>query len=134
MHPLTLQAIAEFPVITYHEGFTGRAGIDLVFAKADLILDITVSALDARVIKTYVELGLGVGLAASLAFNPERDTRLRLLDCSHLFEKNTTPISIRRRHYLQSYAYRFIELCLPSLNEQAIRAGVRPEPDVVLNG
>src|SRR5688500_11930944 len=86
--PLTLEAIAEFPIITYHEGFTGRAGIDQTFAKAGLSLDLTMSALDADVIKTYVELGLGAGLVASMAFNPARDTKLRLLDTSHLFEKN----------------------------------------------
>ena len=132
VHPLTLEAIAEFPIITYHEGFTGRTGIDQTFAKAGLILDIAMSALDADVIKTYVELGLGVGIVASMAFNPARDTRLNLLDSSHLFEKNTTNISVRRGHYLRGYAYRFIELCLPSLTEAAIRTGVKPEADVEL--
>lgn len=132
-HPLTLEAIAEFPIITYHEGFTGRAGIDETFAKAGLILDIAMSALDADVIKTYVELGLGIGIVASMAFNPARDTRLNLLDSSHLFQKNTTNISVRRGHYLRGYAYRFIELCLPSLTEAAIRYGVRPVADVGLD-
>lgn len=126
MQLLTLEAIAEFPIITYHEGFTGRAGIDQTFAKAGLSLDLAMSALDADVIKTYVELGLGVGLVASMAFNPARDTKLRLLDSSHLFEKNTTNISIRRGHYLRGYAYRFIELCVPSLTEATIRSGVKP--------
>ena len=129
---LTLEAIAEFPVITYHEGFTGRTGIDQTFAKAGLLLDIAMSALDADVIKTYVELGLGVGIVASMAFNPARDTKLNLLDSSHLFEKNTTNISVRRGHYLRGYAYRFIELCLPSLTEAAIRTGVKPEVDIEL--
>jgi LysR family cys regulon transcriptional activator len=130
VHPLTLEAIAEFPVITYHEGFTGRTGIDQAFAKAGLLLDIAMSALDADVIKTYVELGLGVGIVASMAFNPVRDAGLDLLDSSHLFEKNTTNISIRRGHYLRGYAYRFIELCLPSLSESTVRSGVKPGADV----
>jgi LysR family cys regulon transcriptional activator len=134
VYPLTLESIAEFPIITYHEGFTGRAGIDETFAKAGLILDIAMSALDADVIKTYVELGLGVGLVASMAFNRERDIRLNLLDSSHLFQKNTTNISIRRGHYLRGYAYRFIELCLPSLTEAAIRSGGQPEAGVELGG
>ena len=133
IHPLTLEAIAEFPIITYHEGFTGRKGIDQTFAKAGLIIDIAMSALDADVIKTYVELGLGVGIVASMAFNPGRDTRLNLLDSSHLFERNTTNISVRRGHYLRGYAYRFIELCLPSLTEAAIRSGVKPKADVELD-
>ncbi|MEO8767013.1 MAG: CysB family HTH-type transcriptional regulator [Nitrosospira sp.] len=132
-HSLTLEAIAEYPVITYHEGFTGRSGIDEVFAKAGIVPDIAMSALDADVIKTYVELGLGVGIVASMAFNPARDTQLHLLDSSHLFEKNTTNISVRRGHYLRGYAYRFIELCLPSLTEAAIRSGVKPETDVELD-
>jgi LysR family cys regulon transcriptional activator len=133
VQPLTLEAIADFPVITYHEGFTGRGGIDEAFAKAGIVLDIAMSALDADVIKTYVELGLGVGIVASMAFNPARDIQLKLLDGSHLFEKNTTNISVRRGHYLRGYAYRFIELCLPSLTEAAIRSGVRPEADVEFN-
>ena len=132
VYPLTLEAIAEFPIITYHEGFTGRSGIDETFAKSGLILDIAMSALDADVIKTYVELGMGVGLVASMAFNPERDIRLNLLDSSHLFQINTTNISVRRGHYLRGYAYRFIELCLPSLTEEAIRLGVKPEAGVEL--
>lgn len=129
-HPLTLEAIAEFPIITYHEGFTGRAGIDETFSRAALVLDIAMSALDADVIKTYVGLGLGVGLVASMAFNPERDIRLKLLDSSHLFARNTTNISIRHGHYLRGYAYRFIELCLPTLTEATVRSGVGPEADL----
>jgi LysR family cys regulon transcriptional activator len=134
VYPLTLESIAEFPIITYHEGFTGRAGIDETFAKAGLILDIAMSALDADVIKTYVELGLGVGIVASMAFNRDRDTRLNLLDSSHLFQKNTTNISVRRGHYLRGYAYRFMEFCLPSLTETAVRSGVKPEIGVELGG
>jgi LysR family cys regulon transcriptional activator len=133
VHPLTLEAIAEFPIITYHEGFTGRTGIDETFAKAGLVFDIAMSALDADVIKTYVELGLGIGIVASMAFNPARDTGLNLLNSSHLFQKNTTNISVRRGHYLRGYAYRFIEFCLPLLNEAAIRSGVKPEADVELD-
>jgi LysR family cys regulon transcriptional activator len=133
VHPLTLEAIAEFPIITYHEGFTGRTGIDEAFAKAGLIFDIAMSALDADVIKTYVELGLGIGIVASMAVNPARDTGLNLLDSSHLFQKNTTNISVRRGHYLRGYAYRFIEFCLPSLSEGAIRSGVKPEVDLELD-
>jgi LysR family transcriptional regulator, cys regulon transcriptional activator len=134
VYPLTLESIAEFPIITYHEGFTGRSGIDETFAKAGLILDIAMSALDADVIKTYVELGLGVGIVASMAFNRDRDTRLNLLDSSHLFQKNTTNISVRRGHYLRGYAYRFMEFCLPSLTETAVRSGVKPEVEVELGG
>lgn len=126
VHPLTIKAIAGYPIITYHEGFTGRAGIDETFAREGIVPDIAMSALDADVIKTYVELGLGIGIVASMAFNPVRDLRLNLLDSSHLFEKNITHISVRRGHYLRGYAYRFMELCLPSLTESAIRSNVKP--------
>ncbi|MXS82195.1 CysB family HTH-type transcriptional regulator [Nitrosomonas oligotropha] len=126
LQPLTLEAIAEFPIITYHQGLTGRSRIDQVFAKAGLIPDIAMSALDADVIKTYVKLGLGIGIIASVAFSPRRDETLVKLESEYLFEMNTTFVSVRRNHYLRSYAYRFIELCIPTLTESIIRSGVKP--------
>jgi len=129
IYPLTLEAIAEFPIITYHQGFTGRSRVDQAFAKAGLIPDIAMSALDADVIKTYVKLGLGIGIVASVAFAPERDTTLIKLESEYLFEKNTTYISVRRNHYLRGYAYRFIELCIPILTESVVRLGVNPQID-----
>ena len=123
---LTLQALAEYPIVTYHEGLTGRARIDQSFAEAGLAPDIVMSALDADVIKTYVELGMGIGIIASMAFNPDKDAGLRLLKGEHLFGANTTYIALRRGHYLRSFAYRFIELCSPKLDEATIRAGVAP--------
>ena len=121
---LTLQSLAEYPIVTYHEGLTGRAKIDQSFAKAGITPDIAMSALDADVIKTYVELGMGIGIIASMAFNPIKDTDLRLLKCDHLFEANTTFIALRHGHYLRSFAYRFIELCSPTLDEATVRAGL----------
>lgn len=121
---LTLAALAEYPIVTYHEGLTGRAKIDRSFAAAGLTPDIAMSALDADVIKTYVELGLGIGIIASMAFNAAKDSDLRLLKCDHLFAANTTYIALRRGHYLRSFAYRFIELCSPRLDEATIRAGL----------
>lgn len=119
--PLTLEAIAEYPLITYQEGFTGRSRIDARFARAGLVPDIAISALDADVIKTYVELGFGIGLIAEVAYNSNRDMGLCLLDCAHLFERNTTWIAVRKGHYLRNYAYRFIELCNPKLQEALVR-------------
>ncbi|MFZ1642313.1 MAG: CysB family HTH-type transcriptional regulator [Candidatus Contendobacter sp.] len=100
--PLTLEAIVEHPIITYHEGFTGRTRLDATFGRAGLTPDIVISALDADVIKTYVELGLGIGIIASMAYNPLKDLGLRLLDCRHLFEKNIAWIAVRRGHYLRN--------------------------------
>lgn len=123
---LTLEAIAEYPIVTYHEGFTGRARIDQTFARAGLAPDIVMSALDADVIKTYVELDLGVGIIASMAFSPAKDSRLRLLESDHLFGSNTTQIAVRRGHYLRGYAYRYIELCAPALNEVKVQSAIKP--------
>lgn len=126
IQPLTLEAIAEFPLITYHEGFTGRTTIDKTFAAAGLAPDVAMSAMDADVIKTYVELGLGVGIIASMAFQPGREGDLRLLDSAHLFPANTTRIAVRRGHYLRGFAYRFIEMCSPALTEATIRSSIAP--------
>ena len=122
--PLTLDAIAEWPILTYNESFAGRANIDETFEKAGLFPDIVMSAMDIEVIKTYVEYGLGIGIIASTAFDQKRDAKLRLLDGSHLFEGNTVRIGVRRGSYLRNYVYRFIELCAPSLNEAMVRAAV----------
>ncbi|MFZ1828134.1 MAG: CysB family HTH-type transcriptional regulator [Candidatus Competibacteraceae bacterium] len=113
--PLTLEAIAEHPIITYHEGFTGRTRVDATFAQAGLTFDIVISALDADVIKTYVELGLGIGIIAAMAYSVTKDTGLRLLDSAHLFENNTTWIAVRKGHYLRNFAHQFIAWCNPEL-------------------
>ena len=124
--PLTLEAVAEHPLITYHEGFTGRAKIDETFAQAGFTPDIVMSALDADVIKTYVELGLGIGIVASMAYDAERDRALRMLPSDHLFGENVTRIAVRRGHFLRGFAYRFIELCAPALSEAVVRSALRP--------
>jgi len=126
---LSLEALAEYPIITYHSGFTGRSKIDRAFAEANLAPDIVLSALDADVIKSYVELGLGVGIIAPNAFNPSKDTDLRLIDASHLFARNTSLIAVRRGHYLRGFAYRFIELCSSDLNEAIVRTAVAPHKE-----
>ncbi|AYH42895.1 CysB family HTH-type transcriptional regulator [Azoarcus sp. DN11] len=126
VQPLTLEAIAEYPLITYHEGFTGRSIIDRAFAAAGLAPDVAMSAMDADVIKTYVELGLGIGIVASMAFQPGREGELRQLDSRHLFPANTTRIAVRRGHYLRGFAYRFIEMCSPTLTEAALRNCIIP--------
>lgn len=120
--PFTLEKLAEWPIITYNEGFTGRPAIDATFADAGLAPDIVMAALDADVIKTYVEIGLGVGIVASMAFDKDRDTNLRLLDGNHLFPQSTSRIALRRGRFLREFAYRFIELCSPDLTEKRVRA------------
>jgi LysR family cys regulon transcriptional activator len=121
MERLTLEAVAEWPIITYDEGLTGRTRIDEAFAKSDFAPGIVMSALDADVIKAYVELGLGVGIIASMAFDADRDAGLRMLDCTHLFSSSTSSLAIRRGGYLRGYVYRFIKLCSPGLTEEVVR-------------
>jgi LysR family cys regulon transcriptional activator len=124
---LSLEALTEHPLITYHEGYTGRARIDASFAKLGLAPDIVMSALDADVIKTYVQVGLGVGIVAAMAFDAARDQGLRLLPAAHLFRSNTTKIAIRRGHYLRGYAYRFLQECVADLNENTVKEAISPE-------
>lgn len=124
--PITLEALAEYPVITYHEGFTGRAHVDAAFADAGVVPDIVLSAIDADVIKTYVGLGLGVGIVASVAYHPEQDRNLQLIEVPHLFPANTTHLAVRRGTYLRSYAHAFIEKVCPDLGEAALRAALKP--------
>jgi LysR family transcriptional regulator, cys regulon transcriptional activator len=124
---LTLEALAREPLITYHAGYTGRPRIDATFAEAGLAPDVVMSALDADVVKTYVEVGLGVGIIASMAFDPVRDAGLKGLDASHLFPPNTTRIAVRRGHYLRGYAYRFLEECSPALTQAVVKGALDAE-------
>jgi LysR family cys regulon transcriptional activator len=121
---LTLSDIAEFPIVTYHEGFTGRATIDRSFLNENIDADIVMSALDADVIKSYVELGLGVGIVAAMAYDVERDVRLTLLNTTHLFDENITKIAVRKGHYMRQFAYDFIQLCAPDLHEEDVIAAI----------
>ncbi|RMD01612.1 CysB family HTH-type transcriptional regulator [Aquitalea palustris] len=123
---LSLETLAEYPIVTYHQGFTGRAQIDRAFARAGLVPDIVMSALDADVIKTYVELELAVGIVASMAVDPQRDQAVKVVAGEPLFGQQTTRIAIRRGHYLRSYAYRFIELCSAALDESTVRSALSP--------
>jgi len=127
---LTLERIAAFPIITYHEGYTGRAAIDQTFEKAQLVPDIVLSAIDADVIKTYVELELGVGIIASMAYSPEKDRELSLLPADHLFLKSTTVAAVRKGTYLRSYAYALLEKLCPDLGELAMREAIKKSESV----
>ena len=124
---LTLADVAEYPIITYHEGFTGRTNIDRAFADAGLAPDIVLSAIDADVIKTYVDVGLGIGIVASMAYNPERDGNLVRLELPGLFEPNTTRLALRRGIYLRSYTYAFIHTLVPGLTEEKIADTLRKD-------
>jgi len=119
--PVTLQALARYPIITYEAGYTGRAHIDAAFAQAALVPDVVLTAMDADVIKTYVELGMGVGIVAAIAVDPERDRHLQAIDARHLFEVNLTRLGLRRGGWLRGYAYRFIETFVPTLTRDVVQ-------------
>ncbi|MFT3730503.1 MAG: CysB family HTH-type transcriptional regulator [Hyphomicrobium sp.] len=127
-HPLTkektlsLASIAEWPIITYDEGLTGRRRIDQAFDAAGVTPDISITALDADVIKAYAELGMGVGIIASIAYDSDYDRKLVRLEAPGLFASSTSSIAIRRGRLLRRYAYRFIEHCNPEITEDAIRS------------
>jgi len=117
---LTLEAIVSFPIITYDFAFTGRSRINQAFADKGLTPNVVLTAIDADVIKTYVELGLGIGIVAMMAYDPKRDTHLRAMDASHLFEPSTTRIGIRKNSYLRGYTYEFIEMFAPHLTRKVV--------------
>ena len=125
--PVTLQQLARFPIITYEAGYTGRTHIDEAFAKAGLKPSVVLSAMDADVIKTYVELGMGVGIVASIAFDAERDRTLRAIDARHLFEVNLTRLAIRRGTWLRGYVYAFIESFAPTLTREVVQRALAGE-------
>ena len=126
-HPLvgkrdvSLADIAAHPIVTYRDGFTGRATIDRAFEAAGLSPDIVMSALDADVIKTYVESGLGIGILASMACVDGRDAMLEVLEAESLFDSNTTVIALRRGQFLRGFAFRFMALCSPEISEAEVR-------------
>jgi LysR family cys regulon transcriptional activator len=118
---LTLAEIAKYPLITYHEGFTGRSHIDAAFARAGQTMDIVLSAIDADVIKTYVEVGLGIGIIAPMAFNPQKDSGLVLLRADHLFDSNTTRLAVHRGVYLRDYARQFVTMLAPGVDGEMLQ-------------
>ncbi|ARU31784.1 transcriptional regulator CysB [Sulfuriferula sp. AH1] len=117
---LTLERIAEYPIITYDFAYSGRSLLNKAFTEHNLSPNVVLTAIDADVIKTYVELGLGIGIMASQAFDPKRDRNLRAIDAGHLFEPSTTKIGIHRGTYLRGYTYAFIEMFAPHLDRNTI--------------
>jgi len=131
VQPLTLEAIASYPIVTYVFGFTGRSQLDKSFAQKGLQPEVVFTATDSEVIKTYVALGLGIGIIASMAYDPERDGELVALDAHHLFEPSVTNIGFRRGTYLRGYMRDFIKLFAPHITDdiiaQAIEARTKEE-------
>lgn len=123
--PLTLAALAGYPLITYDATFTGRSRVDRAFERQSLKPNVMLTAIDSDVIKTYVGLGLGVGIIAEMAFDPIRDDTLAALPATHLFEGNTTRVGFRRDIWLRGYEYEFMELLAPQLTRRMVEATLK---------
>lgn len=131
---LTLKALSEYPIVTYVFGFTGRSQLDQAFNAAGYTPRVVFTATDADVIKTYVKLGLGVGIIASMAYDPKLDNDLKALDASHLFAASTTKIGFRRGIYLRSYMYEFMELFAPHLTREVVEGAIKTRSNEELEG
>lgn len=123
VQPLTLEAVAEYPIVTYVFGFTGRSKLDEAFSQRGLSPNVVFTATDADVIKTYVRLGLGVGIIASMAYEPSRDdAELVALEAGHLFEPSVTHIGFRRGTFLRGFMFDLIETFAPHLTRQVVES------------
>ena len=129
-HPLlkvkrvTLEKLAAYSLITYDYAFIGRSKILLAFEAKGIRPHIALNAIDADVIKTYVEFGLGIAIIPDIAYDRARDKKLRSIDASHLFEPNTIQIGIRRNHYLRGYMFAFIEMFAPHLTRSVVEHAI----------
>lgn len=123
--PLTLEKLAAYPLITYDFAFTGGTLVSKIFTDAGLAPNVVLTAIDADVIKTYVNLGLGVGLLANMAFDAERDNHLAAIDASHLFPDSTTYLGVRKDAFLRGYMYGFIEIIAPHFTRKAVNNALK---------
>lgn len=125
-HPLvakeriTIEDVAAHPIVTYVFGFTGRSRLDEAFSARNLQPQVVFTATDADVIKTYVRLGLGIGIVAHMAYDPEQDADLVALEAKHLFQPSITSIGFRRGTYLRGFMYDFIERFAPHLTREVV--------------
>ncbi len=120
----TLAGLARYPLITYDPSFTGRSHIDRAFERAGIQANVVLTAIDADVIKTYVTLGLGLGIIAEMAFDSARDAGIKALPAQGLFASSTTRLAFRRDAYLRKFDYDFIELFAPQLTRKVVETSV----------
>jgi LysR family cys regulon transcriptional activator len=134
-HPLlnqtniTLEEVAKYPIITYDKAFAGRSKIDAAFAQRNITPDIILEAIDADVIKTYVEAGMGIGIVAGQAYDSDRDRNLKVIQLGHLFGNNVTHIGVKQGAYLRSFVYTFIELFSPTLTKKIVEQAMNEKAE-----
>jgi LysR family cys regulon transcriptional activator len=132
-HPLanvtkpSLKQLSAYPIVTYVFSFTGPSSLQQIFAKANLPLNVALTARDADVIKTYVRLGLGVGILADLSVDPREDRDLVAIDASHLFPIHTTWIGFTRGGLLRRYMYEFLQFFAPHLTRRLVDRAMSAE-------
>lgn len=131
--PLTLESIAKWPLITYRQGITGRSRIDDAFTRKGLLADIVLSARDSDVIKTYVALGLGIGLVAEQSSGEQEEENLIRLDTRHLFDANTVWLGLKRGQLQRNYVWHFLELCNAGLSVEDIKRQVMENSEEVID-
>lgn len=125
---LTLEQVAAYPIVTYDHAFSGRTTIDECFAAAQVVPDIVLEAIDADVIKTYVDVGLGIGIIAGMAFDPRRDKGLVGLPVGHLFGQHTTRVAVKSGVFLRDYVYVLLEMLSPALTREVVDEAIARTP------
>jgi len=125
---LTLETLAAWPIVTYETGYTGRTHIDEAFGRRGMTMNVVLAAMDADVIKTYVELGMGVGIVAAIAYDEQRDAGLVAIDARHLFASNMTRVAVRRGAFLRDYTYAFIAAFAPPLTRALVERAMAQTP------
>jgi len=124
VNKMTLADLCEYPIVTYLSGFTGRSELDDAFNAAGYTPNVVFTATDADVIKTYVRLGLGVGVIASMAMS-EEDDDFCVIDASHLFKPSTTSIGFRKGTFLRDYMYEFMVRFAPHLTRPLVEKAIQ---------
>ncbi|MGB3289505.1 MAG: CysB family HTH-type transcriptional regulator [Burkholderiaceae bacterium] len=125
---LSLKQLAKYPIVTYDHAFSGRGAIDEVFTAANITPDIVLEAIDADVIKTYVDVGLGIGIIAGMAFDPRRDKGLVGLPAGHLFGTHVTRVAVKSGVFLRDYVYVLLEMLAPELTRDVVQEAIDKSP------
>lgn len=125
---VSLEAISKYPIVTYDHAFSGRNSIDKAFSAAGLEPDIVLEAIDADVIKTYVDVGLGIGIIAGMAYDPRRDKGLVGLPVGHLFGTHTTRVAVKSGVFLRDYVYVLLEMLAPELTREVVQEAIDRNP------
>jgi LysR family cys regulon transcriptional activator len=131
---LTLEQIAQYPIVTYDHAFSGRTTIDECFAERGVSPDIVLEAIDADVIKTYVDVGLGIGIIAGMAFDPRRDKGLVGLPAGHLFGTHVTRVAVKSGVFLRDYVYVLLEMLAPELTREVVQEAIDESQRADLGG